>query len=140
VNHGVRPKLKHTYRSRTGAIGLCGVDIYECFDSLTVVLTELNGNRGIAVTDCFPELATDIASGLVEVGIVADPRSILWIERTEGAYSPKAPWNGETWDEVTMQWDGRRFRAPVWKPCAGDRFKRPALGKSIRPHEISIRL
>jgi hypothetical protein len=132
--------LKHTYRSRTGAIGLCGVDIYECFDSLTVVLTELNGNRGIAVTDCFPELATDIASGLVDVGIVADPRSILWIDRTEGAYSPKAPWNGETWDEVTMQWDGRRFRAPVWKPCAGDRFKRPALGKSIRPHEISIRL
>jgi hypothetical protein len=100
--------LKHTYRSRTGATGICGVDIYECFDRLTVMITELNRNPGIS------------------------------IEHYEGAASPRAPWNGETWDEVTMKWDGRRFRAPSWKPCAGDRFKRPALGKSIRPHEIRI--
>jgi hypothetical protein len=130
--------IKHTYRSRTGAIGLCGVDIYECFDCMTVMLTELNSNRGISVTDCFHELATDIAWGLMDVGIIADPRSILWIEHYEGARSPKSPWNGETWDEVTMDWDGKRFRAPSWKPCAGDRFKKPPLGKAIKPHEIQI--
>ena len=130
--------LKHTYRSRTGATGICGVDIYECFDRLTVVITELNDNPGISITQCYHELATDIALGLMDVAVIDEPSVILWIEHYQGAVSPKAPWNGETWDEVTMQWDGRRFRSPTWKPCAGDRFKRPALGKSIRPHEIRI--
>jgi len=63
---------------------------------------------------------------------VDDPRAIAWIEHCEGAPSPAAPWNGETWDEVTMDWDGTRFRSPSWRPCAGDRFKRPALGRSVR--------
>jgi hypothetical protein len=130
--------LKHTYRSRTGATGVCGVDIYECFDRLTVMLTELNNNYGMSITQCFHELATDIALGLMDVGVVVNPQAIVWIEHYEGAPSPKAPWNGETWDEVTMRWDGKRFRAPIWKPCAGDRFKRPPLGKAIRPHEIRI--
>jgi hypothetical protein len=132
--------LKHTYRSRLGLTGICGVDIYECFDRLTVMLTELNNNRGLSVTTCVHELATDIASGLRDVGVVSDPRAIVWIEHCEGAYSPAAPWNGETWDEVTMDWDGRRFRNPRWRPCAGDRFKRPVLGSAIRPHEIHIEL
>jgi hypothetical protein len=130
--------LIHTYRSRIGLPGVCGVDIYECFDRLTVVLTELSRNRGVSVTKCFHELATDIAIGLMDVGAVDDPRSIIWIEHTEGEAAPTAPWNGETWDEVTLQWDGRKFRSPRWRPCAGDRFKRPVLGKAVRPHEISI--
>ena len=130
--------IKHVYRSRTGLVGVCGVDVYECFDRLTVMLTELRGNRGITVTNCITELATDLALGLLDVGVVADPRSIMWIEHYEGSASPKSPWHGETWDEVTMEWDGKRFRSPSWKPCAGDRFKRPPLGKSIRPHEIQI--
>ena len=130
--------LKHTYRSRSGSTGVCGVDIYECFDRLTVMLTELNGNPGISITNCFRDLATDIATGLVDIGVVDDPQAISWIEHYEGAASPAAPWNGETWDEVLMAWDGKRFGAPNWKPCAGDRFKRPSLGRSIRPHEISI--
>jgi hypothetical protein len=130
--------LKHTYRSRTGSIGVCGVDIYEVFDRLTVMLTELNGNPGISITNCFQELATDIAAGLMDIGAVDDPRAIKWIEHYEGAPSPAAPWNGETWDEVSMHWDGKKFRAPSWSPCAGDRFKKPALGKSVTPHEIHI--
>jgi hypothetical protein len=130
--------IKHTFRSRTGARGMCGVDIYEEFDRVTVMLTELRGNTGISVTDCFHELATDIALGLVDVGVIADPRSVVWIEHDEGTHPPKSPWAGETWDEVTMAWDGKRFRTPIWKPCAGDRFKRPPLGKSIKPHEIFI--
>jgi len=130
--------LKHIYRSRSGAAGVCGVDIFECFNRLTVMLTELNNNFGVSVTNCFEELATDIASGLMDIGAVSDPRDIIWIEHDEGAASPAAPWNGETWDEVTMPWDGKRFRAPSWKPCAGDRFKKPALGRAVRPHDIRI--
>jgi hypothetical protein len=130
--------LKHTYRSRSGSTGVCGVDIYEYFDRLTVMITEFNGHTGVSIATCFAELATDIAVGLMDIGAVDDPRAIAWIEHCEGAPSPAAPWNGETWDEVTMDWDGKRFRTPSWRPCAGDRFKRPALGRSVRPHEIRI--
>jgi len=130
--------LKHTYRSRIGSTGVCGVDIFECFDQLSVMLTELNSNRGVSITHCFAELATDIAIGLMDIGVVRDPRAILWIEHCEGNATPRAPWKGATWDEVTMQWDGRRFRSPTWRPCAGDRFKRPTLGRSVSPHEMRI--
>ena len=130
--------LKHTFRSRLGATGVCGVDIYECFDRLTVMLTELNSNRGLSITNCFQELATDIAVGLMDIGAVSDPKAIVWIEHCQGAAPPAAPWNGETWDEVTMRWDGHKFGPPSWRPCAGDRFKRPALGRAVWPHAVRI--
>jgi hypothetical protein len=130
--------LKHTYRSRSGSTGVCGVDIYEYFDRLTVMITEFNEHTGVSITNFFEELATDIAIGLMDIGAVDDPRAITWIEHSEGAAPPAAPWNGETWDQVTMNWDGKRFRTPSWRPCAGDRFKRPALGRAVRPHEIRM--
>jgi len=130
--------LKHTYRSRIGSTGVCGVEIFEYSDRLTVMLTELKSNRGVSITNCFAELATDIAIGLMDIGVVRDPRSIVWIEHCEGTATPRTPWNGATWDEVTMHWDGRRFRTPTWRPCAGDRFRQPDLGRSISPHDMRI--
>ena len=130
--------LKHLYRSKIGSVGICGVDIYERAGRWTVVITELNSNPGVSVTSCYQELATDLAQGLMDIGVVEDPRSILWIEHYEGASSPAAPWFGATWDEVIMPWDGRRFGTPRWKPCARGRFRRPALGRAVQPHEIAL--
>lgn len=102
------------------------------------MLTELVSNRGISVTTCIDELATDVALGLLDAGFIDDPQAVRWLEHSEGMIAPRAPWKGATWDEVFLDWDGRRFRAPRWRPWGGDRFKAPELGKPYRPHEISI--
>ena len=133
-----RCMLKHSFRSRRGATLVCGVDIYRTAGGVIVMVTELSSNRGISVTTCIDELATDLALGLLDVGLIDAPQALRWIEHDEGTAMPKAPWKGATWDEVFLEWDGRRFRSPRWRPWAGDRFRAPQLGESIRPHELAI--
>jgi hypothetical protein len=107
--------IKHTYRI-CGCRGICGVSIHRRLGYLLVVLTELRSNPGLSVTNCIEDLATDIAGWLVENGTIEDATLIQWIEHYEPDLGRAPPWNAETWDRVTMVWDGSRFSVPRWKP------------------------
>jgi hypothetical protein len=138
TSHPVRgcgDMIKHTYRFNKRA-GICGVDMYWRHGWLTVVLTELRDSTFISVTHCMEELATDIAWGLLGVDAVRDIDLIRWIEHYEAAPQKPAPFDQESWHEVTMEWDGDRFTKPCWRPMTRERWQSRPLGQPVEPHRI----
>lgn len=117
--------LQHTYRTRNGRNGRCGVEMFRSEEGqLIVMLTELPDNPGTSITNCFEIIATDIVRGLLEFNLVADPSHVRWIEH----YAHGDRRAGEDWDEVVMQWNGAQYLTPAWQPCNGDRYRKPVLG------------
>jgi hypothetical protein len=127
--------IKHTYRI-CGCRGICGVSIHRHLGYLFVVLTELRTNPGLSVTNCYEDLATDIARGLVECRAIEDATLIQWIEHYEPDSRRAPPFAAETWDRVTMDWDGSRFAYPRWKPLRNRLLLWLLLRRRIEPHAL----
>jgi hypothetical protein len=128
--------IKHTYRI-CGSRGICGVSVHRHLGYLFVVLTELRNNPGVSVSNCFEDLATDIAFGLVESGSIEDATLIQWIEHYEpDRRRATSPQNSGTWDRVVMDWDGVRFSYPRWKPLRSKLLLWLLLRKEIDPHAL----
>ena len=105
---------------------------------LAVVLTELHNNPGLSVTNCYEYLATDIAIGLMEEGTVDDPSTVRWIEHYEAWPARGRLWAQDTWDEVTMEWDGEQFGLPTWRRLEGARTRSPRYGTPLEPHILRV--
>jgi hypothetical protein len=127
--------IKHMYRI-CGCRGICGVSIHRRLGYLLVVLTELRTNTGLSVTNCIEDLATDIATWLVENGTIDDAAVIQWVEHYEPDPKRAPPKNAETWDRVTMDWDGNRFSAPRWKPLRNRLLLWLMLRGEIAPYSV----
>lgn len=72
-----------------------------------VTLTELGDNRGTSITNMYEQLATEIYQKYLSSMYI---ENITWIEHYigEGVF-------GETFDEVSLKWDGQKFHSPKWK-------------------------
>ncbi len=89
----------------------CGVKIVRKENQTTVILTELPNNPGTSITNCFEDIATKIYKERFQH---LEPTSIRWIENypvEEGSIFH----HEETFDEVTLEWDGNQYRHPHWK-------------------------
>jgi hypothetical protein len=127
--------IKHTYRI-CGCRGICGVSIHRRLGYLLVVLTELRTNTGLSVTNCVEDLATDIATWLIENGTIEDATVIQWIEHYEPNPRRSPHGDTETWDRVTMDWDGSRFNGPRWKPLRNRLLRWLMLRGEIAPYSV----
>lgn len=120
--------IKHVYRGHNGIYGICSVSTYRCAGKLVVMLSESATDRGPGITNNFEHIATDIALSLLEFNAISDPRTVRWIEH----HGPRLYTSHEQlppdWDEVLMDWDGDRYKAPQWRPFNGDRHCPPVLG------------
>ena len=76
-----------------------------------VIVTERDDNAGASVTNAWPELAAEICRQFR----LAPSSRIQWIE-----HYPANQYRGETYDQVTMPWDGQRFGGPGWKSLDPD--------------------
>jgi hypothetical protein len=121
-----------------GSFGICGVELFRRRGMLAVVLTELHNNPGLSVTNCYEYLATDIAIGLMEEGTVDDPSTVRWIEHYEAWPVRGRLWAQDTWDEVTMEWDGEQFGLPTWRRLEGERTRSPRYGTPLEPHILRV--
>lgn len=92
----------------------CGVTIKKQDEKITVILTELDDNPGTSITNAYEEIATKLHNEQLQH---VDPTSIRWIEH----YSSKR--YGETFDEVSLHWDGRKYSSPVWTRLKDDVFE-----------------
>ena len=92
-----------------GAQSFCGVTIVHRKAGTTVKLTELPGNPGMSITNCFEVLATTLRK---EYNL--DPFQTVWIEH----YLERDGFP-ETFDAVHLGWEHRRgsmvARHPRWK-------------------------
>jgi len=95
------------YRGFHGFKSKCGLEIKKTADGVTVVFTELPDNPGTSVTNFIEHLAT-----LVYTHVLKDCplESIRWVE-----HYPATSFREETYDEVTLDWNGQRFVNPRWK-------------------------
>jgi hypothetical protein len=128
--------LKHTYRINNGSFGICGVEVFRRRGRLTVVFTELHDNPGLSVTNCYEYLATDIVIGLIEEGMIEEPTTVRWIEHYEAWPARGRLWARDTWDEVTLDWDGTQFHTPTWRKLKGKRS--PRLGTPLELHKVHV--
>lgn len=102
------------YESWHGAPAYCGVKIWTdgpCGGAAPtryiVVMTELDDNPGMSVTNAAEIIATDVLNILLP-GV--DPEAMTWIEHYPprgDAHSLRLP---ETYDLVRMRYDGRQFK------------------------------
>lgn len=81
----------------------CGVEIVEVNGKTYVILTELPDNRGVSVTNAVEIIATAVYSQFFSNKLL---NKIVWIEHY---IEPE-----ETYDEVTLFYDGVVFRQPKW--------------------------
>jgi len=84
----------------------CGLEIKRDKDKIIVILTELDDNPGTSVTNMVEQLATMVYHQFLK-GIPIE--NITWIE-----HYPKTSF-GETFDRVTMNWNGKEFSNPKWE-------------------------
>ena len=93
------------YKAPNGVLSRCGVQVY---DKAVVVLTELNDNPGMSVTNAIEELAYTVC---FEYGL--DPAEVIWLTRSEGS---------RNFDRVKMSYETSfpgdtlvLFKNPVWE-------------------------
>lgn len=103
------------FRGKTGVPATCGITIEQDGDRVTVTLTELSDNPGMSVTNQVDHIATLIyrerLSGY-------DPARIEWIEHYQETTRPTEHSKNtkcQTWDRVTLQFNGKQFHSPQWK-------------------------
>lgn len=89
----------------------CHLKIVEHEGLATVTLTELMDNPGTAVTNAIEDLATEVFRQFL-TGYALE--NIRWIEHYPERRFGKEMVE-ESFDEVTLTWDGRKFRSPQWK-------------------------
>ena len=98
------------YKGYGTADCVCGLKIKHLpRDRYTVILTELNRNHGTSVTNMYEHLASDIKERIL-YHVPFD--KIIWIEKYE--YSDTKG-TDETWDLVTLQWNGAIYHTPKWR-------------------------
>lgn len=85
----------------------CGVTIQKNEENLTVILTELNDNPGTSITNAFEMIATRLYN---ERFRDRNPWDIKWIENYPARHHRE-----ETFDEVSLHWDGSEYNSPVWR-------------------------
>ena len=101
-------KFIYHYRGYHGCDSKCGVEIIEDRNGqVTVIFTELLCNQGTSITNMIEKLATEIYYKYLSHKPVND---IRWLE-----HYPKDFFGGETYDEVSLEWDGEKFIRPKWK-------------------------
>lgn len=93
----------------------CGLDIIEKGSKAIVMLTELPDNPGTSVTNWYEEIAAKLFKETLrgKYGI----KDITWIEHYPFEKRTKhSDGREETWDKVTMDWNGDRFMNIKWRP------------------------
>ncbi len=104
------------YSGRNGAKSFCGLDILSSGpDSATVIITELPGNPGTPVRDFFEQLATLLYLNRIQFLKIV-PAQIVWIEHHQGTEVNDVTGSDETYEQVIMHWDGKRFHSPARVP------------------------
>ena len=82
----------------------CGVEVVEVNGKIYVVLTELPDNHGVSVTNAVGIIATVVYNQFLSNKPID---KIVWIEHY---IEPE-----ETYDEVTLFYNGAVFQQPQWK-------------------------
>lgn len=96
--------------------GRCGLALVPMGMAAIAILSALPGDVGISVTNGIEDAATEAyRTFLVQQGI--DPHQIVWIE-----HYPENSFREETFDRVTLDWNGpqERFLAPRWEALSRD--------------------
>lgn len=93
-----------------GCESKCGLEILHEGDKATVTLTELPDNPGTSVTNAVEIIATEVYKRFLP-GL--PPENIRWIEHYPARGDSRDPLP-ETFDEVTLSFDGQRYHSPKW--------------------------
>ena len=93
-------RYKDFFRRDSG----CGVEIVDVDGKTYVILTEQPDNQGVSVTNAVEIIATAVYDQLF---IDKPLNKVVWIEHY---IEPE-----ETYDEVTLFYNGAAFRQPQWK-------------------------
>lgn len=102
---------------------ICGLDVIKTGpDKLTIVLSELPGNPGTPVSDFFEELATILYDTQI-IYLKIGPEEITWIEHVPEGAGGGEDIAEERYDQVILEWDGRRFGSPRWVTIPRDRWR-----------------
>ena len=105
----------------------CGLEFIKEEGRVTVIMTELDDNPGTSVTNMVELLATKIYNEHLKDNYAID--QVQWIEHyPERSHMPGKNMIEETWDEVKMKWDGKKFEHPKWKHLK----EHPSLGIGMR--------
>ena len=88
--------------------GICRVEIYRGKRYDLVVLTELEGNTGMSVTNASERIASQVCQSYR-----LDPARVRWVER----YLPDVSGYTErsSQDEITYTWNGTQCSSPQWR-------------------------
>lgn len=109
----------------------CGLDIIEKEKSCMVILTELPDNDGTSVTNMVENLATDIYTNFLQRDY--QPSEVMWIEHyPEEHYAHGGLLHKETFDEVIMTWNGKKFAHPKWLHMKTDEIEKLGYNKDYR--------
>ena len=98
------------YKGFWNCNGKCGMDIKEQKNKCIVVFTELPDNTGTSITNMYEHLATELFNQVLSKRYTYN--QIMWIEH----YPKESRSEGypESYDEVIMEYDDRRFKHPKW--------------------------
>ncbi len=102
------------YRTPDNAIeGVCGVSIFQSNpDMAVVVLTEIEGNPGMSVTNAIEYIATKAKKVFLPN---VTPDQVLWVERYENSGSTLDGAH-ETFDLVALKVGRNSYHSPAWRP------------------------
>lgn len=123
----------HVMRYKTpynAAEGVCGVSIFQSRpDMAVVVLTEVQGNPGMSVTNAVEYIATKAKRAFLP-NVAQD--QVIWVERYEKAANEEVRevrdekagafmegrqvQIGETFDLVTFKFEEDGYASPSWRP------------------------
>lgn len=101
----------YQWTGSNGTQAHCGLRIFPRTGKHVVILTEMDSNTGISVTNDCEHLAT-----LVLRDYELHPNFTIWIEHySPHSYSqnPGAD-ESETYDLIQFNWNGQHFSAPRW--------------------------
>ena len=110
------------YSCPNGLRGRCGIEVmsFPGIVRTVVVVTELDDNPGMSVTNAAEHLASQLCA---QKGI--SPHGLVWIEhypeKTDGRRTIR-----ESWDYAVFRWDWTRgaFDRPVWLPATRDQVEK----------------
>lgn len=94
----------YRYKGHWNCESICGVEIERDGIKAIVVLTELEENQGTSVTNMVEKIATQIYLRFLDVPYW----NITWIEHYPEIKFRKK----ETFDKVTLEWDGKKSNHP----------------------------
>ena len=104
-----RFELRHTYQGLKSVYGITTIADSTARE-IMVVVTEIPENKGKSVTNAYDAVATELYYDRLSHIPVED---IRWIEH----YTKEEIGLSEaTFDEVFLDWTGKEFTFPKWKP------------------------